>query len=125
MKSWVIAAVLSAALAPSASAQTSSTVNAARAAGQIGERYDGYLGVRTAVSVPVRKATESVNIRRRALYTGLAGRRGVSPQEVGITAGCSVLQRVETGEWYLLGDGVWRQRQQGQPAPVPDYCTGG
>lgn len=125
MNRWMVAAGLAAGLAVTASAQTSPALSAARVAGHVGERYDGYLGVRTAVSLPVRKATESVNIRRRALYTDLAARRGVSPQEVGITAGCSVLQRVALGEWYLLGDGVWRQRRARQAAPVPDYCTGG
>ena len=66
-----------------------------------------------------------MNIRRRALYTGLAQRRGVAPGEVGITAGCTLLGRVAVGEAYLLGDGVWRRRGPGQPAPVPDYCRAG
>nr|WP_237219975.1 YdbL family protein [Sphingomonas arenae] len=108
-----------------ASAQSNPVVNSARSAGLIGERFDGYLGVRTAIPPVTRRATEDVNIRRRALYAGLAGRRGVSPQEVGITAGCSLLARVAVGEWYLLSDGVWRRRRAGQAAPVPDYCTGG
>lgn len=108
-----------------APAQTSPAVTASRAGGQVGERYDGYLGVRQAIPLGVRRATEAINIRRRALYSGLAGRRGVSPQEVGITAGCTLLGRVAVGEWYLLGDNRWRQRQAGQPPPVPDYCTGG
>lgn len=111
--------------AVSASAQTSPAVSAARAGGLIGERFDGYLGVRAPVPVTTRRATEDVNIRRRALYSGLAARRGVSPQEVGITAGCSLLARVAVGEWYLPGDGQWRQRRPGQPPPVADYCTGG
>lgn len=98
----------------------------ARAAGQVGERFDGYLGYATPpASGLVRSQTEAINIRRRALYTDLASRRGVSPQEVGITAGCTLLGRVAVGESYLLGDGVWRRRGAGQPAPSPDYCTGG
>ena len=109
-------------LAASASAQSGGAVSSARATGLIGERYDGYLGVRSALPVPARRATEDVNIRRRALYSGLASRRGASPQEVGITAGCSLLARVGIGEWYLLANGTWRQRRAGQPAPEPDYC---
>ena len=98
----------------------------ARSAGQVGERYDGYLGYATPPSsAMVRSQTESINIRRRALYTSLAARRSVSPQEVGITAGCALLGRVAVGEAYLLSDGLWRRRLAGQPAPVPDYCTGG
>ena len=106
-------------------AQGPSALAQARAAGAVGERFDGYLGYAAQPSSgTVRTQTETVNIRRRALYTGLAGRRGVSPQEVGITAGCTLLGRVAAGESYLLSDGVWRRRLAGQPAPVPDYCRG-
>lgn len=98
----------------------------ARAAGQVGERYDGFLGYAQPVAAAqARTQTEAINIRRRALYTDLAQRRGASPQEVGITAGCTLLGRVEVGEAYMLGDGVWRRRAANQPAPVPDYCRGG
>lgn len=107
-------------------AQAGSGLAQARAAGQVGERYDGYLGYAAQPSSAlVRSQAEAINIRRRALYTDLARRRGVSPQEVGITAGCTLLGRVAAGEAYLLSDGVWRRRGVGQPAPVPDYCTGG
>ena len=98
----------------------------ARSAGQVGERYDGYLGSPAgAPAAQARSQTEALNIRRRALYSDLAQRRGVSPQEVGITAGCTLLARVAVGERYLLSDEQWRTREVGQPAPVPDYCTGG
>ncbi|WP_426267494.1 YdbL family protein [Sphingomonas sp. LHG3443-2] len=98
----------------------------ARTAGQVGERFDGYLGYPAGTpGAQARSQTEALNIRRRALYSGLAQRRGVSPQEVGITAGCTLLARVSVGERYLLADGQWRTRGAGQPAPVPDYCTGG
>jgi uncharacterized protein YdbL (DUF1318 family) len=98
----------------------------ARAAGQVGERYDGYLGYALVQpSAQARQQTEAINIRRRALYTDLATRRGASPQEVGITAGCTLLARVEVGESYMLADGQWRRRAPGERAPVPDYCTGG
>lgn len=98
----------------------------ARAAGQVGERFDGYLGYALVQpSAQARQQTEAINIRRRALYTDLAQRRGVGPQEVGITAGCTLLARVQVGESYMLADGQWRRRVAGQPAPVPDYCVGG
>jgi uncharacterized protein len=121
----ILAGVALAVAAPLA-AQTVTSLVQARAAGQVGERYDGYLGyVVTPSSAMVRSQTEAINIRRRALYTDLARRRGVSPQEVGITAGCALLGRVAAGESYLLGDGVWRRRGPSQPASMPNYCTGG
>jgi uncharacterized protein len=108
-------------VAPPAAAQTSA-VNAARAAGAVGERFDGYLGVAAPVSNAVRSWVASINIHRRSLYSRLAATRGASPQEVGITAGCQLLARVGVGEAYMLREGAWRRRGAGQPAPVPDYC---
>ena len=63
-----------------------------------------------------------MNIRRRAHYTRLATAKGVSPQDVGVTAGCMTLGSVQVGEAYLLADNVWRRRIAGQSAPVPSYC---
>ena len=97
-------------------------VDAGRAAGAVGERYDGYLGVPGHISDAVRSQVSTINIRRRSLYSNLAARKGVSPQDVGITAGCQLLARVGVGEAYMLADGVWRRRAAGQAAPVPDYC---
>ena len=97
-------------------------VDAARAAGTVGERYDGYLGVAALSSAAVRSQVAAINIRRRALYSRLAASKGVSPQEVGITAGCHLLARVAPGEVYLLADGAWRRRPPGQAALIPGYC---
>ncbi len=97
-------------------------VNAARVAGIVGERYDGFVGVVATPSAIVRSQVGTINIQRRTLYSNLATSRGVSPNEVGITAGCRLLARVKVGEAYMLADGVWRRRAAGQPAPVPSYC---
>lgn len=108
-------------LAAPAAAQTPA-VNAARAMGNVGERYDGYLGVAGAVSGAVRSQVATINIKRRSLYSNLAASKGVSPSDVGVTAGCQLLARVTAGETYMLADGKWRRRGAGQAAPVPDYC---
>jgi uncharacterized protein YdbL (DUF1318 family) len=97
-------------------------VDAARAAGQVGERYDGYMGVASAVPAAVRSQLAAINIKRRTLYSNLAAERGVSPSDVGITAGCQLLARVSVGEAYLLADGAWRRRMPGQAVALPDYC---
>jgi uncharacterized protein YdbL (DUF1318 family) len=120
--SLVLAAALAFAAAAPLPAQSSPVIAAARAAGQIGERYDGFLGYVVPPSPGVRQIVNSVNIRRRSLYTDLARRRGASPLEVGITAGCELLASVAVGEAYMLGDNVWRRRSAGQSLPVPGYC---
>jgi uncharacterized protein YdbL (DUF1318 family) len=108
------------ALAAPAAAQTPA-VDAARAAGIIGERYDGYIGVQGAASGAVRSQVARINIQRRSLYSKLAASKGASPQDVGITAGCQLLARVSLGEAYMWADGAWRRRVAGQSA-IPDYC---
>ena len=70
----------------------------------------------------MRSQVATINIQRRSLYSNLAASRGASPADVGITAGCTLLARVEVGEAYLWADGKWRRRAPGQPRPVPDYC---
>jgi len=116
-----LAFLAAAALAGPALAQTLA-VDAARSAGAVGERYDGYLGIAAPVSAAVRSQVASINIRRRSLYSSLAVRKGASPQDVGVTAGCQLLARVGVGPSYLLADGVWRRRPAGQGSVVPDYC---
>jgi uncharacterized protein YdbL (DUF1318 family) len=105
-----------------APAQDPAVIIAARQAGLIGERFDGYLGLASAnVSAELRRQVGAVNIRRRALYSNLAARKGVTPEEVGITAACSLLKRVGVGEYYLLSQGGWRRLASGQSA-APAYC---
>jgi uncharacterized protein len=122
VKRIVFAALLAMSLASPAAAQSSPTIRAAKDAGQVGERFDGYLGVASAASAGVRREVEAVNIRRRSHFANLAASRGVSPMEVGITAGCMTLASVGVGEAYLLADNVWRRRAASQPVPVPSYC---
>ena len=121
MRLRLFLAAACAACAGPVAAQTAA-IDAARAAGQVGERYDGYMGVSAGASAVVRSQVSSINIQRRTLYSRLAASRGASPQDVGITAGCELLGRVGVGEADLLGDGQWRRRLAGQPAPVPNYC---
>lgn len=107
----------------SVSAQDPAAILAARRAGLIGERYDGYLGIVSPyASADVRRQVAALNIRRRSLYTNLAARRGVSPEEVGITAACSLLRRIGVGEYYLSGQGGWRRVTTGR-SPLPNYCV--
>ena len=118
---FLAVAVTGAVVAGPSSAQTP-VIDAARQAGQVGERFDGYMGMVAASTPAVRSQVNTINIRRRALYSRLGVSRGVAPYEVGITAGCQLLARVQVGQAYLLADGRWRVRASGQPAPIPQYC---
>jgi uncharacterized protein YdbL (DUF1318 family) len=97
-------------------------VESAIAAGQVGERYDGYMGFAAPPSPAVRRQVQAINIRRRNLYIELASRRNVTPELAGLATGCELLARIPVGEAYMLSAGVWRRRAVGQSAPVADRC---
>lgn len=121
MRRLFLLAALGLAVPAAAPAQDPATLIAAKRAGQIGERYDGYIGYVIAPSAGLRRQVDAVNIRRRSLYYSLAARKGVSPQEVGITAACSLLRRITVGEFYLQGQSGWQRYTPGRN-PVPSYC---
>jgi uncharacterized protein YdbL (DUF1318 family) len=94
-----------------------------RASGQAGEQADGYLGIVGSGSAALRAQVDAVNIKRRAYYTELAGKRGAKIEEVGATTACELFRsKVGPGQYYRLPDGVWRQRDGSTPVPLPGYC---
>ena len=122
MRGLLISLALLACLAVPAMAQEAPAIAQARAAGAVGERFDGYLGVVGSVPESIRRQAGAINIKRRSLYSGLAARKGVSTEEVGLTAACSLLRRVKAGEVYFLAEGGWRRRAAGQGVALPAYC---
>jgi uncharacterized protein YdbL (DUF1318 family) len=119
----LVSALMGLMVPAAAPAQDSASILAARRAGLIGERYDGYLGiVNPNASAEVRRQVAALNIRRRSLYSSLAARKGVSPQEVGITAACSLFRRIAVGEFYLPGQGGWQRVVAGR-SHLPSYCA--
>lgn len=93
---------------PAAAAQD---LAAAKRAGQLGERIDGYLGVVKA-STPdeIRAMAEEINARRREEYAAIAADRGVPIEAVQQLAGEKLIARASSGEWVLGADGKWRQK---------------
>jgi len=121
MRIWLALAV--AILVPGAvSAQSYPELAAARQAGQVGERFDGYLGVAAPTSALVQRQVSATNIRRRSLYLGLAQRRRVTPDVAGMATGCELLGMIAVGEAYMLQDGTWRRRGAGETIVRPSYC---
>ena len=103
-------------------AQPAPSLAVAIEAGQVGERYDGYMGFVGAPSPELRRQVNAVNLRRRNLYIELAARRNVNAAVVGVATGCQLLRQLSPGEAYQLQDGVWRRWVPGQPAPVQPGC---
>lgn len=117
---WFLSACL-ACVPATAVAQTQPLIGAIQA-GQVGERYDGYMGFAITPTGELRRQVTAVNIRRRNLYIELAQRRNVTADVVGLATGCELIAHIGPGQAYMLKDGVWRKRALGQSAPLPDYC---
>ena len=118
--------LLAAAFAIPARAQGSDpVVTQARAAGQVGEQADGYLGYvpGASVSADLRSHVDQINIRRRALYTSRAEQRSVSVNEMAAAVACEIFQgRIAVGERYRDQSGQWRQRTASQGVAMPSFC---
>lgn len=118
----IIASMTFAALALPASAQDRTALGSAIQAGQVGERFDGYMGIASPSSEEVRRQVSAINLKRRNLYLGLAAQRRVNAQVVGIATGCELIAGLRAGQAYMLGDNVWHRLAPGQAPPIPDYC---
>jgi len=95
----------------------------ARAAGEIGEQADGYVGAVKGASGDLKARIDQINIKRKAAYTQLAEKRGVSVNEVAAATACELFQsRVGPGQFYRTESGQWVQRQGNAPVQMPSYC---
>ena len=97
------------AFAPPASAGDPG-IDAAIAAGEVGERIDGYLGVvGTADAATVRKV-QDINNRRRAVYEQTAKDNNTTVQIVAQLAGEKQIAKLEAGQFYMDASGVWQRK---------------
>ena len=110
-------AAVSAFAAP-ALAQRDPAYASARAAGQVGEKPDGYLGIVGTPSPQLQDMVNDINIKRKTVYTERATAEKVTVQEYAFTAGCLAIARTTAGEKYQTPAGNWETR--GAAPPVRD-----
>ena len=103
-------------LATAAYAQRDPAYAAARAAGQVGEQPDGYLGVVGGGSADLRALVSSINIQRKAAYTAKAQASGATVEQLAFTSGCNLIAKTTAGEKYRTPGGAWETRGGGAPA---------
>lgn len=108
-----IAAAVLAALAVTPAAayamDSKAAVDAAKAAGIVGEQADGFLGfVKPASDPAVKAAVDDINQGRAALYRQAAAKNGVSVEAAGASAYTQVVQmKLKPGEYYKPAGGGW------------------
>jgi uncharacterized protein YdbL (DUF1318 family) len=109
------AVMLALAAAPPAIAQTAAakaTVDAAKAAGTVGEQADGFLGfVSGGGDAALKSAVGEINAGRAQLYREAAAKNGVSVEAAGASAYTNVVQaRIKPGEFYKPAGGGWTKK---------------
>jgi uncharacterized protein YdbL (DUF1318 family) len=94
------------------SAQAKAAVDAAKAAGVVGEQADGYLGfVNASADAGVKAAVGEINAGRAQLYREAAARNGVTPEAAGAAAFETVVKaRLKPGEYFRTPAGAWAQK---------------
>jgi len=122
-------------MAAPAAAMADDVVNAARAAGIVGEQSTGtevgLLGIRddARATDDLRRRVAQINGERRQVYFDRAGRVSqqggvtVTPAEMAAATTCQLFaSRVSVGEWYRDEAGTWRQHTASAPVQMPSFC---
>jgi uncharacterized protein YdbL (DUF1318 family) len=107
------------AVAGAAWAQRDPAYAAARAAGQVGEQPDGYLGVVGGGSAELRALVSNINIQRKAAYTQKAQASGATVEQLAFTSGCNLIAQTNADEKYRTPDGSWATRTAAAPTRDP------
>ncbi len=88
---------------------------AARAAGEIGEQTDGYLGIVGTATPELRRMVNDLNIKRKAVYAQKAQEQHATIEEYAFTSGCVLISQTEPGEKYQAPSGRWETRTSAPP----------
>lgn len=105
-----LAALLMIAILPmlaDSAAVAADALDTARAAGHVGERSNGFIGlVNPAAPAEVKAMMDQINAERRARYQALASQNGTSPDAVGAVVFQKLVERLPAGSFYE-GPGGW------------------
>ncbi|MCK9543729.1 MAG: YdbL family protein [Novosphingobium sp.] len=107
--------------ATAAHAQRDPAYAEARAAGQVGEKMDGYLGIVGGGTPALRAMVDDINIKRKAVYAQKAQGQHATVEEYAFTSGCLLISQTKAGEKYQAPDGSWQTRGSG-PAQRDSRC---
>jgi hypothetical protein len=111
-----VAALAVAGMIPAAAlAQRDPAYAAARAAGQVGEKVDGYLGYVVPPPPSLKAVIDELNIKRKAVYAEKAAAAKATVEEYALTSGCLLISQTKPGEKYQGPDGTWQTRTSAPP----------
>jgi uncharacterized protein len=92
---------------PAVGRAESRLLDAPRAAGIVGERFDGYAVARGSVSPDVAALIDKVNNERRAVYAARAQSENVPVEAIGKIYAAEIMKSAPAGTWFLSESGQW------------------
>lgn len=88
------------------------TLDGPRAAGTVGERYDGYAVVRDPASAAsLDPLVSQINAERRKVYTDRATADHVPADQIGRVYAGEIFKSAPAGTWFLQESGQWVQKR--------------
>ena len=91
-------------------ASDKAAVDAAKAAGTVGEQADGYLGIVSGADGTVTAAVNEINTGRRGVYSQTAAKSGVTPDAAGQATGAQLIAKVPGGQYFKPLGGAWTKK---------------
>lgn len=109
----MLALTLAAGAAHADAASAKATVDAAKAAGIVGEQGDGYVGfVKPSDDATLKAAVAEINAGRKTVYENTAAKSGVTAEAAGEATATKVLfPKMPAGQYYKPLDGNWTQKK--------------
>ncbi len=105
LRALALAAALALLVAPAAAADA---LDAAKAAGYVGEQIDGMLGlVKQDAPTDVQALVQSVNAKRREGYASIAEKNGIALEAVAAQAGERWIAKTRPGNFIQDDSGKW------------------
>ena len=86
------------------------TVDAAKAAGKVGEQADGYLGIVAGADGTITAAVNTISAGRREVYSQTAAKSGVTPDAAGQATGAQLIAKVPSGQYIKPLGGAWTKK---------------
>ena len=87
-----------------------SELDAAKAAGHVGEQADGYLGVAPGAPSSAQGVVRRINEKRAVRYGEIAAKNKTSPSAVAALAGKKLTNRTPPGQWIRGANGKWTKK---------------
>jgi uncharacterized protein len=91
-------------------ASDKAAVDAAKAAGTVGEQADGYLGIVAGADGAVTAAVNAINAGRREVYSQTASKSGTTPDAAGQATGAQLIGRTPAGQFIKPLGGGWTKK---------------